>query len=612
MFNLFKKKKKRAKDEITESKDDSKDSKVDEAEAPAEEEAPAAEQESSAEPLASADETAGPAQAAAAEAAAAEAAAEEILSAEEAAGMEPVGATESVIEQEKEVQAQVEEPAVEEEVQAAEEEHAEEEEKEEEKEEEEKPRSMVTLVTLVLCVFNILAACAFAFLLLMDGQKRQVWEYASLVYDLVLWGVPLEEQDAKSTNSDVLHPPINLSQDQIAAEYKARKTQVQIPAKDFRDVNEVLKSSIKPSKLTKQLLTDLFKQSEGQPVTSLVMEVDRVRKKLLPDIEQAAKASAKSADALDEKEHRDLLKRILLPLAYNTAQVDVEAKRIEAAAAGDLKAMHEDAVQRSMLFELLDVLQMYRHWNVQEPIVTEIVGETPIALAKLKKLTEERIDDLLQERSKFLNNEKRAAYEKRDNIAFFLVAAANLRVPPDHKQLLYPRKQDENTKKIDPSRAEIVLGLVNYVNATNILASIYKRLDDQSSKRIEHALSGAGVTKDGKDAYVPGFESIHKKKQAALADMTANIEQLKKEIKSLQGQLESTQKLYEDDKGLSETMKAKLLAEKKTTAKLVADLKKLETQLFQAQLDLAGIMEVNQGLEKQITDAERKLKKKGK
>jgi hypothetical protein len=613
MFNPFKKKKKRAKEEIKKSKEDRKESEVEETEAPAEEEASAAGEESPAEPLASTDETAGSteaaAEAAAAEAAAAEAAAEEILSADEAAGVEPAGVTESVAVmevEETEAQAEVDEAAAEEKVEAAEEE-----EKEEEKEEkEEKPRSMVTLVTMVLTVFNILAACAFAFLLLMDNQKRQAWEYASLVHDLILWGVPLEEQDSKSTNSDVLHPPIILSQEQIAAEHKARKTPVQIPAKDFRDVNEVLKSSIKPSKLNKQLLKDLF-QSEDQPVSSLEMEVDRVRKKLLDDIKKAAMASAKGAEKLDEKEHRELLKRILLPLAYNASQIEAEAKRIATADAGKLKEMHEDAVQRSMLFELLDVMQMYRHWDVQEPIITEIVGDAPIELGKLKKLTEERIGDLLNERSKFLNNEKRASYEKRDNIAFFLVAVANLHVPPDHKELLYPRKLD-NTKKIDPSRAEIVLGLVDYVNATNVLASIYQRLDDQARKRTDSALSGAGITMEGKTGYVPGYKSSLQKKQDALTDMAANIDELKKRIKNLEGQLESTKQLFEDDKKLSETMKSKLLAEKKITAKLVADLKKLETQLFQAQLDLADILEVNQGLEQKIADAERKLNKKGK
>src|SRR4051812_23424698 len=114
-------------------------------------------------------------------------------------------------------------------------------------EEEEKPRARVTLLTMILCVFNILAACGFAFLLMMDFQKRQQWEYASMLQDLHMWVWRGKEREETPTADRVLPPPVVLSAAQLAAEFKKRNTGGKVDAKEWQDLSEVLKVSLKPS-----------------------------------------------------------------------------------------------------------------------------------------------------------------------------------------------------------------------------------------------------------------------------------------------------------------------------------------------------------------------------
>lgn len=481
--------------------------------------------------------------------------------------------------------------------------------KEVEEEEEEKPRAMVTMLTMVLAVLNILAACAFAFLMLMDFQKRQAWEYANLQHELALHGVLLEADSKEPTAAEQLRPPVKLNPAQIADQAKKRKLAVNLQEKDFPDVEEVLRTSIKPEILTDKVLQDMFSPLKGglfsaQPVATLEKEVQKVRQDLDNDIQKAATTISEEAAKKPPAEQQQLLRKVLLPMAYTTEQVEEESKRIQNAT--DLSNLWVDAVQRRMYFELLRVLHVYRHWDLTTPVFENIVGAKQIQRDDLKKQVDARIDDLLKKKSQFLNGGDSTSYEKRGNIAFFLVAVNNLRKPLDG-QLLYPREQDQTTKKYKTTRAEVVLGLVDYVSATNILGGVIKRIDELAKAKIADDREGTSYFHKKTQYYVPGFVEEYQEMLNRLVALVGDIEARKTRIAELKKQVDDTKVLLVKRQADYDATKDKLLEALKVTNELVDELKKLQTQLFAAQKELAGIMELNQQMEREIAEAEKKL-----
>jgi hypothetical protein len=115
----------------------------------------------------------------------------------------------------------------------------------------------------ILAILNVLAAAGFFYLAAMVWTKRLAWEDAALQHDLVITGLPVDEQEKDQEG--------------------------------FPRVND----------LPKKLLDRMFNPVGGQPVKTQKEEVEGVKKRLLARLDDPSKPGNKAQK----------LARILLPLA---------------------------------------------------------------------------------------------------------------------------------------------------------------------------------------------------------------------------------------------------------------------------------------------------------
>ena len=63
------------------------------------------------------------------------------------------------------------------------------------------PTPQTPWLVIVLCVLNIAAGLAFAYLLIMDLDARQTWAAEVFKHDLAMQGIPLKEEESPPSNA---------------------------------------------------------------------------------------------------------------------------------------------------------------------------------------------------------------------------------------------------------------------------------------------------------------------------------------------------------------------------------------------------------------------------
>jgi hypothetical protein len=465
-----------------------------------------------------------------------------------------------------------------------------------------------SLLTIVLFVLNIAAALAFGYLVLLDYSTRQRWSYAIFRDDLVLWGLPLQEEETTLSGSQATRPPAHVDPERIKKEAADRGVRV---SDKFQAVHEVVGQRIKPSQLTDEVLKELFK-GVGQPVRTLEEEVDRVQKTFLADVEKAAAELSEAAKT--EQAKRARLRDLLLPLAPSPWQIDVVDKKIGAARAADLDRLLADAGQRYVLVNTLRLLEERLPTvprNDSEENVKDVARRkalldgsadpTVVKLEDLRALMTERFEHArgggaLSEPKKQLADMDKESYSRRANIAYLLLAVSKARKPANTAEPLYPQGSE---------RVAVVVGLYEYGSAANELIQALLLAEQRTLQTLAEDRDGYPVRAGGKLETTPAFVGRHRELIQRIVDVVGEIKDQESRLSRLEELEAKHKKQYEGRKEHYDDVVAKLLAARRETSLQAVELRRLEQQLFRAQLDLADAARTNEVLEQQIRAAER-------
>jgi len=305
-----------------------------------------------------------------------------------------------------------------------------------------------SLFTIALVVLNILGALGFAYLLVLDHDRRVTWSYGVFRHDLALLGLPLAEEENLEVASNATSPPQRIDPDQLKKAFSKRRGTLSGSDK-FQPVYEAVGLRVKPSQLTADVLKDVF-GSEAK-VKTLQEEVDRVYKELLTKMEEAAKEALQSAK--DDEAKKNKLGEFLLPLATATWQIDLVDKLIAKQTSNikpeELDQMVLEAAQRRIVVDLLRLLEEHRPTvrgdesenqkqkaAERRTLLDASADPSAVTLKQLQDQLKERFDEARDGGPGKLGKE---TYAKRQNIAYLLYAVSQLRKPTNPAELLFPK-----------------------------------------------------------------------------------------------------------------------------------------------------------------------------
>jgi hypothetical protein len=460
------------------------------------------------------------------------------------------------------------------------------------------PRPKTPMLTIVLAFFNVAAALAFAYLLMMDYQVRQAWSYAGLQHDLKIQGLPtLDDEKGDGASAGLLaQTRPRLSSEMLKEAFKARGGNVP-GGGEFQAIEQALRSSIRVEQLSEEILKDHFGDL-GQPVATQEAEIDRLKEAFPKAVFDAGQeyATSKKADA----EKRDALGKILLPLCTNIVQLRATSKKVMEAPAADLDKMLTDAVRRKLYRDFLAPVELFRPGELAGFTVNKTGDLDTLPLANLEDRVKLRLDAAKSEKhlgkvylGEAYENKDRWSVDKRQQIAFTLVDVANVRKPDG--TLLFPKGMD---------RAQAISGLADFVIACQEFAKTFPKLEKQAIEAIHVDREGYDITYKGNPDRTLGFAGLQDVEIQRIRNLTIQSKQDEERLKTLEAQLEQAKKTYADRAVFLEDAVKKLLAAREKTGKQAEELREFQRQLFQAQLELSEAAEKNFALEAQLRAAE--------
>lgn len=468
-------------------------------------------------------------------------------------------------------------------------------------------RPRVSTLTYVLIVLNVLAGAGFAFLLVMDYQKRQDYSYKAFLHDLAAQGLPLEVESAGPSASQATLPRQQLSPEELKTAYQTRLGK----AFELQGVEEVLRHRITKEHLSDAILRDHL---ETDPVYTLEDEVKRVRDKLAQDMDAAAAELVAAAKGLDAAKKRALVAGLLLPLTYSVFQVEQLDTEVRQASPEALDGLLHEAAQRHMLADVLGPLERYRPSNIEKWrkgddknkggdtnwVVERIADVQAFKLDHLKDLLRRRFDAALADRfdgelfpAEFAQKE-RDSIERRSYAAFLLFTAAQAR-RPDGK-LLNPQAAE---------RAQRTCGLLEYAAAARYYVQALERLTERLVNAIYVDREGAAFThpKTGKEQVTPGFVQKHAAEIRKLQDLAGMIKDRRTRLTELQGQAKAHAKLFAEREQQAEAAAKRLAAARQETKQVLEELRAMQRDYFRAQRELAEAVEESVRLERRLRQA---------
>jgi hypothetical protein len=484
-----------------------------------------------------------------------------------------------------------------------------EEEPEEEEDFERPPRPRTPVFTIVLLFLNLVAAPPFVILLVMNYSARQQWTYATFLNRVAAYGLPLAEEEAQPSAWYHARPRLRTDSDKIKASYQARRAP---PVTDqFQPVDttdEPLTLRIRPSQIDDEVKRELFGKIGGDPVSTIDEEVARLKRTVPQGIQDAA---AKYGEGKNPDQKLDAIKRILLPLAWSTKQVEVLNKRIEEARGNDaaLSALLAEAVERRILTDLLAPVNIYRPGDIAKFPVEKVADLDTYKIEELRDILLKRFDEAIGPQhigavyaGESFDGKPRDDIEKRHAVAFLMVAIAQLKAP-DAKEALFPRSLE---------RAQVVNGLFEFAMAAGNYPRTIRVLEQHVIDAIVADREGY-VVQRGKD--VQSTESGFRDQLGAdierLRKVKAEIDFTQNRIKDLMKQRDRYMVQYNDRVMLLTDVTKKLLEAKTETAKLRADLQEKNEGMRQDLQYLATAAAQNARLQMDIVAAERELMPKG-
>ena len=460
------------------------------------------------------------------------------------------------------------------------------------------PKPKLSTTNLVLILLNWVMAGVFFTMLFLNYQKRQEWSYYVFRNHLLVWGLPLAEEEDNPSVYQVSRQRVRLSSDQIKEAIRDSARGV-TPKGDFLSVEEPLPFLIRPSLLTADVQKDVFK-SVGDPVGTLEAEMKRLATSVPAAIDAAAdEVLAKFAKQPDDAK-RAAVASILLPLSWNVYAVKTLDQKVKAAKGPELDALLKDALQRRMVTDILAPVNIFQPGDLEKFTVEKVADLETFKIDSLKALLEARLNNATAANlsgevylGKDMDGKGQGSSEKRHSASFLMFAIAQARVPLEDRPLI-----DKSME-----RAQLVLGVQQFAIAALGYARSFKTLEDRIASAISEDREGYLLAaKNANDALVrtEGFIDKHRAWTIRLRDLVADLKHSsdrKVEIEKQRGEFKTTYEVRV--KQLTEATD-KLVKARSSTAREAETLRQMQQELFRAQVELADAAERNFRLEETI------------
>jgi hypothetical protein len=473
------------------------------------------------------------------------------------------------------------------------------------------PRAKLTRTAILLILLNWIMVPTFLGLAYLDSTVRTQYAYRTMLNYIQANGLPLKSEEDFPSISNETRPRLKMSSDQLTEVVKKRTGK---SFKDFQPVEETIEKPIPFRVRPSDMATDYLKRDVFQGIPDPVATLDEAIEKLQVSIPTAIKAAAdevvaKQKSATDE-DKRDVIRKIMLPLAWNVWQVEKLDDKLAKTKGKDLDAALDDAAQRRMYYDLLAPINVYNPGEIDEfkDYKIERITFEEYDLEKIKEFLKERLAAAIAEKYNpkvHLGNKywkdglDRDSIEKRHKIGFILFALSQVSVPTLDKKLV--RQGDV--------RAQIISGLDEFTNASIQYVRTKRILEGRLVAAIKADRQGDTVMVNGKAVRLRGFIDEYEDKIDDLVKIAEQVDTEQKRLADLKVKYADFQKIYVQKVDQHKKALDQLLEARKTTANYAKDLRVLQEQLHRALVELSDAADYNYRLYEQIRDLE--LGKKG-
>lgn len=459
----------------------------------------------------------------------------------------------------------------------------------------------LSVLTWVLIFLNLIAAGAFSYLLLMDYKVRQDWTYAVLLNYLRVWGLPLENEEQ--------NPGYHEAKARMRIDPNELKDAFNTPGRGgkgggtFAYVDEAVRFWPVNSHMTEEVKKDLFQGIPDKKVGTLNEEIKEVKTTVPGKIKQSVEETA--ATYTDDAKKRKAVQDTLLPLAWNVYQVEKLDLRVKAASGADLDNLVRDALERKVLNDALAPLNIFYPGASERLPVEKVADLETYKLDELRELLGKRMDDAVASKfdsdiffgkawdeNKVAGSDFRDSLEKRHKVGLLLFTLAQVKLPSNGAPVY------------SLERAQVISGITEFALAAQNYASSVRTLEERVIAAIKNDREGyvAGKTRS------PGFAERYNAEIERLKLAVANIERAQKRYESLLADKMRFQKVHEERLGHLQAMTKKLEQARKDTQETLTELRKMQQDVYRAQLTLADAADRNLELEAEIRRNEKRLR----
>jgi hypothetical protein len=470
---------------------------------------------------------------------------------------------------------------------------------EEAEEEPAKPvrKAKITGLTLTLIILNVLGAIGFLFLLMLDYERRQRFTHAGIQLEADVVGAgTIEDRKGATAGTSTLPVPRYMSGAELSSAVPGGPTVSGWEGGfDFLLYGDAVSDEVR-----KKLMSEA-----GEPVLTIEEEMQRLKTSLPAKIEEAARSIFDSAKGDADK--RAKARFLLLPICFDTFQVDKLDKRIDAAQGAELDALLLDAGQRRIIADILNPVEIYRPGDIEskKPFIEKVGDLDVMTLEDVKNALTRRLDAAAKDKhdgetffGQKWEGQPRWTVEKRQNAAFLLVSIAYARNPmsvnpktPFEEQLLIPGAV---------KRAERVAGLYNFTTACSNYIAALEKLQDRVQTALLADREGFTVKVDNLDRQTDGFVDRYADAIQNIRDVQLNTRRAEERRKDLTQQKDKANKLYVERLAHVKDVEASIQKARAITAKDAEGLRKLQDELFEAQKVLADAAAINEQLLREI------------
>jgi hypothetical protein len=348
----------------------------------------------------------------------------------------------------------------------------------------------------------------------------------------------------------------------------------------------------------------------GEPVGSIEEEMDRLKKKILPDIDNVGADLLKKTEEAKDSDATKRAKalKLLYPLCKNPMQVEALDKKVNGGpntppmSAKDLDTLLQEAVQRRILTDILWPIEMFRP-SEPERLTLERAADLDMKTDKLRELLTRRLEAAGKDKfdgsvhyGKDWDGVPTGTIEKRQNAAFLLVSIACARKHLDNKggfeaDLLYPKGLE---------RAQRISGLFDFTQACINYNDAVQQLEARVVEAIALDREGFRIQKGADVKRSEGFADKHAELIFRIRQRQLEIRQAQERITDLQQQYDRMAALVKDRSKHTGEIVERIKEERIITTKVNEDLQRRQRELFRALEVLADVAERNEKLEREI------------